>query len=75
MMEESCETCARRYRLRKSVYSRSGCETTDVDGYICMCFANDGVALWMTGTIEEYGVCEAYQPRATIKCTKSHDYV
>jgi len=72
-MEESCETCARRYRLRKSVYSRGGCETTDMDGYICMCFAKDGVAVWMTGNIEEYGICEAYQPRETSETKRCKD--
>lgn len=64
-MEESCETCARRYRLRKSVYSHNGCEHSEMEGFICMCFANERIAEWMTGVVEEYGVCEAYQPRGS----------
>ena len=63
MMEESCETCARRYRLRKYVYSYHGCEHEEMDGYICMCFASEGVAVWKTGVVEEYGICEAYKPK------------
>jgi len=62
-MEDSCETCARRYKLRKNVYSRGGCEHEEMDGYICMCFASEGVAVWMTGMVEEYGICEAYRPK------------
>lgn len=62
-MDESCENCKRRYRLRKSDYSHGGCEHTDMEGFVCMCFASEGIAEWMVGNVAEYEICEAYQPK------------
>ena len=69
-MEESCVTCKHRYKLHKSVYSRNGCEHSEMEGFVCMCFANEGIAEWMMGAVEEYGICEAYQPKESMKETQ-----
>ena len=62
-MKECCGTCKLRFKLDKSDYSKGGCVHTDMEGYICMAFANEGIAEWMVGLEEEHEMCECYQPK------------
>ena len=62
-MKENCGNCRNRFKLWKSDYSKGGCEHSNPDGYICMAFANEGIADWMVGLEEEHGMCECYQPK------------
>lgn len=59
-MKECCANCRNRYELVKFDYSRGGCKHTDMDGYICMAFANENQAVWMVGLQEQNGLCECY---------------
>ena len=60
---ETCKTCRNHYRLEKLDYSAGGCQHSDMDGYICMAFADEGIACWMVGTDLDSGMCEAYVPK------------
>ena len=62
-MKECCANCRRRYKLEKFDYSRGGCEHTEMDGYICMAFADEKVAVWMVGKDERNGMCEVFSPK------------
>lgn len=62
-MKECCANCRNRYRLVRFDYSHSGCEHTDMDGYICMAFADEGEAVWMVGLDAEAGLCELFEPK------------
>lgn len=62
-MKECCANCRRRYKLVKFDYSRGGCEHTDMDGHICMAFADEGKAIWMVGFDERDGMCEVFSPK------------
>ena len=62
-MKECCASCRRRYELEKFDYSRGGCEHTEMDGYICMAFADEGKAVWMVGLNAEVGLCEVFEPK------------
>lgn len=59
-MKESCANCRRRYKLTKFDYSCGGCEHTDMDGYICMAFAEEKQAVWMVGSNEQFDLCECF---------------
>lgn len=59
-MKECCENCGNRYKLVKFDYSRGGCKHTDMDGYICMAFAEERQAVWMVGTHEQLDLCECF---------------
>lgn len=61
-MPENCATCRRCYRLEKLDYS-NGCEHTTMDGYVCMAFADEGLAFWMVGEDIDSGMCECYEPK------------
>lgn len=63
-MTESCKTCRHRLRLIKYDYSNGGCIHEDIkNGFICTCFADEGVATWMVGTNEDTERCECYEPK------------
>ena len=62
-MDEHCGNCVRCYRLEKCDYSQGGCIHTNMDGYICMAFADEGIACWMVGEDLNSGMCEAYMPK------------
>lgn len=62
-MKECCANCRRRYKLVKFEYFRGGCEHTDMDGYICMAFADEKEAIWMVGNDERNGMCEVFLPK------------
>ena len=60
--EECCKNCKLRFELRKSDYSKGGCEYTTMSGFVCMAFANEGIAEWMCGISEEC-MCECFTPK------------
>lgn len=62
MIEESCATCARQFKAKKSGYSHDGCEVSNLDGFICLCCAEESIAEWMIGTSLN-GLCEMYLPK------------
>ena len=62
-MKECCANCRRRYKLTRFDYSNGGCEHTDMDGYICMAFADESEAVWMVGLNAETGLCEVFEPK------------
>lgn len=62
-MKECCANCRRRYELTKFDYSHGGCEHTEMEGFICMAFADEGEAVWMVGLKAEVGLCELFAPK------------
>ena len=62
---DTCSNCGRKYRLTKFDYSDGGCKHTDMEGYVCMAFADEGEAVWMVGADEEKDLCECYQEKKT----------
>ena len=62
-MKENCGNCRNRFELRKSDYSKGGCEHSQLDGFVCMAFAIEGIAEWMVGLDEEKDMCECYMPK------------
>lgn len=58
---QCCENCALRYEIRKSDYRPDGrCEHSAPEGYICMGFADERIATWMTGLNLESNMCEMF---------------
>lgn len=56
-----CANCARRYTIHKNDYRPDGkCEHSKPEGFICMAFADEGIATWMVGDDKEMGACEEY---------------
>lgn len=68
MKEECCTTCARCFKAEKSDYSNGGCKDSDMEGYICMCFADEDIAVWMVGTSQNEQ-CEMYIPKGEYRLT------
>lgn len=65
-MTESCKTCLHRLNLKRYDYSNGGCTCTHEDitnGFVCTCFADEGVAIWQVGTDVNIGFCECYEPK------------
>jgi hypothetical protein len=63
MSEPKCVTCKNRFDLSRYDYSHGGCEHTDMDGFICMAFADEHTAIWMVGISEDTEGCECYTER------------
>ena len=62
-MIPQCVTCNKRFDLKRYDYSHGGCEHTDMDGFICMAFADEQTAIWMIGVNEDADGCECYTER------------
>lgn len=56
-----CKNCRHSYSPQKWDYSKGGCEHTEMEGHVCMLFADEGKAIWQVGA--DYGMCEGYAPR------------
>lgn len=65
MSEPKCATCKNRFDLRRFDYSHGGCEHTNMDGFICMAFADERTAIWMVGINEDSDGCECYTERGS----------
>lgn len=61
-MKECCNTCNKQLKLEKCDYSNGGCEHTDMEGFLCLAFAYEGIGCWMVGLKGE-GQCEVWSPR------------
>ena len=55
--------CEYRMRAVHYDYSDKGCQHSDMDGFICIAFANEGVSVWMTGLPGDGYYCEMYAKR------------
>lgn len=64
---ECCATCRNNYSLEKSDYSQSGCIDTQMEGFICMAFASEEIAVWMVGCNPNEEQCEMYSPKESKK--------
>lgn len=63
-MTECCETCNKCLDLVRYNYGRDGgCDHRIQPGFICLAFADEGQAIWMTGIKRETGMCECYSPK------------
>ena len=61
-MKECCKNCLRSLHVKKYDYSKSGCKHSEMQGFICLAFAHEGLACWMVGVDPEVGKCESYLP-------------
>lgn len=61
-MKECCTTCRNRLKLQKLDYTNGGCKHTDIDGFACLCFSQEGYVNWMVGLDPDIGMCECYEP-------------
>ena len=62
-----CRTCEYRLDGVKSDHTLLGSVIdfdSDMDGFICLALAYEGVAYWMLGVDEENGICEMYKGRS-----------
>ena len=59
-VNEHCGNCANCYKLEKLDFSQGGCIHTEMEGYICMAFADEGLACWMVGEDLDSGRCECW---------------
>ena len=55
-----CNNCKYKLSIEKLDYSKGGCIHTKMDGFICLAFADEGVANWMLGICPESGMCECF---------------
>lgn len=65
-MTESCENCRLRLKLSKWDYSdvkNKGVPKEDMEGYVCLAFQNEGLAVWLVGESEKNGMCECWEER------------
>ena len=65
--DRCCSTCRMYYRLTKFDYSRGGCKHSDAEGFACLAYGYEGVAIWMIGNNPDTEVCEVYSPRVVKK--------
>ena len=62
-MKHCCKNCKRNLKLVKFDYTQGGCKHTDIEGFICTAFANEGKAVLMVGVNQDEDVCEEFSPK------------
>ena len=62
-MDEWCRNCRFYCKLDRVDYSRERYVRLEMDGFVCMESAKDGVVTWLFGVEDDYGMCERFQPR------------
>lgn len=65
-MSECCKTCKYHLDGVKSDHTLLGTDApidSDMDGFICLGLAYEGIAFWMLGVDEDKGFCEVYKER------------
>ena len=62
-MTDGCYNCRFRLELEKWDYRGKGCEHTQMDGFVCLAMADEGVANWMVGLDKDNGKCECWMKR------------
>lgn len=60
---ECCANCQHMLLPKRADYSRGGCETTWMEGFVCTAFADEGIAMWMIGCDEHTAHCESFCDR------------
>ena len=66
-MKECCNTCARQYKAHKTDFTKLRITEpidSEIDGYICMAFADERIAVLIVGNDPDSAFCEVYTPRA-----------
>lgn len=58
---ECCQNCRYRLSLKRFDYTKGSCEHTEMDGFICTIFSDEGVAVWMVGVEECEEQCECWE--------------
>ena len=58
-----CANCQHMLLPKRADYSRGGCETTWMEGFVCTAFADEGIAMWMIGCNEHTAHCECFCER------------
>ena len=64
MNRPKCTNCRLKLRLEKWDCSRRGVPKQEQEGYVCLAFANEGLAVQMVGANPEDGRCEMFTPKA-----------
>ena len=64
MNRPKCTNCRLKLRLEKWDYSKRGVPKQEQEGYVCLAFANEGLAVQMVGINPEDGGCEMFTPKA-----------
>ena len=62
-MKECCNTCRKKLELKKYDYSQGGCIHSDYEGFACLIFASEGVAIHMVGANPDKERCEEWSPK------------
>ena len=60
-MNDGCHNCQYRLKLEKLDYRGRGCKHTDMEGFICLALAGEGVASWMLGLDHDDSKCECWK--------------
>ena len=63
LKETCCTNCRLKLDLEKADYSKGGCTHSMYEGYCCLAFSDEGLAVHMYGTDPAYGRCECFTPK------------
>ena len=67
MSRPKCTNCRLKLRLEKWDYSKRGVPKQEQEGYVCLAFANEGLAAQLVGIDPEDGGCEVFVSKGITK--------
>ena len=65
MAKECCANCTKCLKLVRHHHFVHGVDHIDYGGYICLAFAFEGIAVWLTGTDPNKERCEEFSAKET----------
>ena len=63
MAKECCANCTKCLKLKRHHHHDHGVEYIEYDGYICLAFASEGTAVWITELDPNEERCEEFSPK------------
>ena len=66
MAKECCANCTKCLKLKHYDYLEHGVDHIEMDGYVCLIFASEGQATWITGIDPNKERCEEFSPKGEV---------
>ena len=63
MANECCANCTKCLKLVRHHHYHGGVSHIEYDDFICLAFASEGLAIWMSGVDPKKDRCEVFSPK------------
>lgn len=66
MAKVNCANCTKCLKLERHHHHKDGVAHTECSGFVCLVFASEGDAIWITGLDPNKEYCEEFSPKENV---------